>query len=60
MATVLSQRRALSMPQVTELSFEKETLQGPRLLRAQVRGCKTPSKENLEVWWVLEVHGVAR
>ena len=41
MATVLSQRRALSMHRVTELSFEMETLQGSRLLRAQVRACKT-------------------
>ena len=42
MATVLSQRRALSMPHVTELSFETETLQGSRLRRAQVRGCNVP------------------
>ena len=59
MATVLSQRRALSMPQVTELSFETETLQGSRPLRAQVRGCKTSLKQKLEVWGVLEVHCVA-
>ena len=45
MATVLSQRRALSVPQVTELSLETETLQGSRLLRAQVRECKTWFKQ---------------
>ena len=60
MATVLSQRRALSVPQVTELSLDTETLQGSRLLRAQVRGCKTSLKQKLEVWGVLEVHCVAR
>ena len=60
MATVLSQRRAFSMPQVKEPSFETETLQGSRLLRAQVRGCKTSLKEKLEVWGVLGVHCVAR
>ena len=49
LATVLSQRCALSMPQVTELSFETETLQGSRLLRAQVRGCKTLLKEKFEL-----------
>ena len=59
MATLLSQRRALSMPQVTELSFETEMLQGSRLLRAQVRGCKRLLKQKLEVWGVLEVHCVA-
>ena len=53
MATKLSQRRVLSMPWVTELSFETETLQGYRLLRAQVRGCKTSLQGKLEVWWVL-------
>ena len=53
MATVLSQRRALSVPQVTELSLERETLQGSCLLRAQVRGCKTSLKQKLEVWGVL-------
>ena len=46
MATVLFQRPALSVPQVTELSFETETLHGSRLLRAQVRGCKTSLKKN--------------
>ena len=60
MATVLSQRPVLSMPRVTELSFETETLQGSRLLRAQVQGCKTSVKEKLEVWRVPEVHCVAR
>ena len=48
------------MPRVTELCFETETLQGSRLLRAQVRGCKTSLKEKLEVSWVLEVHCVPR
>ena len=47
------------MPRVTELSIETKTLQGSRLFRAQVRGCKTSLKEKLEVWWVLEVHCVA-
>ena len=60
MATVLSRRGVLSMPRVTELCFETETLQGSRLLRAQVRGCKTSLKEKLEVSWVLEVHCVPR
>ena len=60
MATVLSQRHALSMPQVKELSFETDVLQGSRLLRAQVQGCKTSLKQKLEVWGVLEVHCVPR
>ena len=60
MATVLSQRRALSVPRVTELSLETETLQASRLLHAQVQGCKTSLKQKLEVWGVLEVHCVAR
>ena len=60
MATVLSRRRALSVPQVTELSFKTKTLQGSRLLRAQVRRSKTLLKQKLEVWRVLEVHCIAR
>ena len=44
----------------SELSFETETLQRPRLLRAQVRGCKTLLKQKLEGWGVLEGHCVTR